>query len=264
MDPPHQTWNNRGRGAGRHLKGRVPGGILSQQLLEAFERHSPERIRAALLAGASPHEPIRGKTPMLWLVEMYTRSDRFADCLRVMLDAGASLDDSLLTALLLDDDESLRERLAADSQALGRRFALECSYTSLDGVSALHVCAEYNSVRCVRALLAAGHEVDSRADVDHEGTVNSNGNHCRGAMELLVEAGASLDLRLKGVRWGRGFEWETLVLDVTPLSYAQCGLYAQFHRREADVYANLEYLSRKRYETSPAIPNVPNRYLARG
>jgi hypothetical protein len=246
---------------------------LSDDLLEAFERHSPERIRAALGAGVDPRAPIRGKRPIVWLFEMYTRSGRFADCLQVMLEADASLEDPLLTHLLLDDDAGLRSLLLQEPQARGRRFGLECSYTSLHGVSALHVCAEYNSVRCAQVLLAAGHEVDARADVDGEGiggqtplfhAVNSNGNHCRAAMELLVDAGASLDVRLKGVRWGQGFEWETLVLDVTPLSYAQCGLYAQFHRREADVYANLEYLCRRRYGTSPAMPNVPNRYLAKG
>ena len=246
---------------------------MSDALLEAFERHSPEGIRAALAAGAGAHAPIRGKAPVWWLVEMYTRSERFADCLRALRDAGASLDDPLLTALLLDDDDALRERLAADPREIGRRFELDCSYTSLRGATALHVCAEYNSVRCARALLTAGHDVDARADVDGEGVggqtplfhaVNSNGNHCRPVMELLVEAGASLDVRLTGVRWGQGFEWETLVLDVTPISYAQCGLYAQFHRREGDVYANLEYLTRKRNGASPVFPNVPNRYLARG
>lgn len=242
-------------------------------LLEAFERHSPRGIRETLAAGVDPVTPLRGKAPVWWLVEMYTRSDRFAECLRVLLDAGAALPDPFLTALLLDDDESLRATLVADGQAIGRRFELPCAYTSLRGVSALHVCAEYNSVRCARLLLAEGHAVDARADVDPEGiggqtalfhAVNSNGNHCRPSMELLVEAGAALDLRLRGVRWGQGFEWETLVLDVTPISYAQCGLYAQFHRREADVYSNLEYLCRRRDGSSPAMPNVPNAYLAKG
>lgn len=246
---------------------------VADDLLEAFERHSPDRIRAALQAGANARAPIRGKAPLAWLIEMYTRSNRFAECLRTMLAAGAPFDDPLLEAILLDDDGRLREILAGNPQARDRRFDLDCAYTSLRGVSALHVCAEYDSVRCARALLEAGLEVDVRADVDGDGiggqtplfhTVNSNGNHCRQAMELLVEAGADLEVRLKGVRWGIGCEWETLLFDVTPLSYAQCGLYAQFHRREADVYANVTYLCRKRYGTAPEIRNVPNEYLAKG
>jgi len=39
---------------------------------------------------------------------MYMRSARFAECLRTMLDAGATLDDPVLEAILLDDDEKLR------------------------------------------------------------------------------------------------------------------------------------------------------------
>ena len=80
-------------------------------------------------------------------------------------------------------------------------------------------------------------------------------------MELLAEAGADLGIRLKGLTWGGGFEWETCVFDVTPISYAQCGVYFQFHRPERYVYGNLEYLLRKRYGRTPRIPNVPNKYL---
>lgn len=80
-------------------------------------------------------------------------------------------------------------------------------------------------------------------------------------MDLLVDAGADLEVRLKGLVWGGGFEWETVLFDVTPISYAQCGLYAQFHRREQDIYSNIEQLYRRRYGTAPPIRNVPNRYL---
>ncbi len=83
-------------------------------------------------------------------------------------------------------------------------------------------------------------------------------------MELLVEAGAGLDIRLKGILWGESMEWETVVFDVTPISYAQCGLYRQFHRREEDVYSNIAYLYRKRYGSEPQIRNVPNQYLLPG
>src|SRR6266567_2747729 len=66
---------------------------LESDYLGAFETHSPNEIRAAFAAGASPVEPIKGKRPIDILIEMYTRSPRFAECLRVMLDAGATIDD---------------------------------------------------------------------------------------------------------------------------------------------------------------------------
>jgi hypothetical protein len=55
-----------------------------------------------------------------------------------------------------------------------------------------------------------------------------------------------------------------VVYDVTPISYAQCGLYRQFHRREEDVYSNIQYLYRKCYQKEPPIRNVPNQYLVVG
>jgi len=243
---------------------------VTDDLLGSFEVHSPEGIRKALAAGTSPVEPISGKPPIEHLIEMYFRSSRFADCLQVMLDAGATIPDPLLRAILLDDDANLRAILKVSPDSVHRKFHMDCTYTSLHGVSALHICAEYNSVRCAYVLLDAGLDVNVRADVNAEGiggqtplfhSVNSNQNHCRPVMELLTEAGADLGLRLKGLLWGSGFEWETCVFDVTPISYAQCGLYFQFHRPERQVYSNIDYLYRKRYGSAPKISNVPNKYL---
>lgn len=158
----------------------------------------------------------------------------------------------------------------AAPDAIQRILNLDCAYTSLRGVSALHLCAEYNSVECARVLLEAGIDVDVRAKTNSNGmggqtplfhTVNSNRNHCRPMMELLVEAGANLDIRLRGLQWGTGCDWETIVFDVTPISYAQCGLYPQFHRREQDVYANIDYLHRRRYENGIHVRNIPNKYV---
>jgi len=149
------------------------------------------------------------------------------------LHAGATFNDPLLESLLLDRADKLRIILNS---------------------SPLHICAEYNSIDCARVLLDAGHPVDATAAIDANGlgghspvfhTVNSNRNYCRPRMELLADAGASLDVHLKGIVWGSGFEWETTILEVTPLSYAQCGLYFQFHRREDHLYSNLAYLYQK-------------------
>src|SRR3954469_872741 len=62
-------------------------------LLSAFDGHELEGVRAALNAGDDACCPIRGKLPVLWLLEEYTRSDRLGACLRLLLDRGASLPD---------------------------------------------------------------------------------------------------------------------------------------------------------------------------
>jgi ankyrin repeat protein len=243
---------------------------LTDDLLFAFEIHSPEKIRGILSAGLDPNTPINGKPPILILVEMYLRSLRFTDCLSIMLEAGATLNDPLFEILLLDDHARLRKLFQSSPDSLQRRFSLDCAFTSLQGVSALHICAEYNSIHCAQVLLDAGLDVNVRADLDLNGfgghtpifhAVNSNQNHCRPVMELLVDSGADLGLRLKGLVWGSGFEWETLLFDVTPISYAQCGLYFQFHRPEHQVYSNITCLFRKRYSADPPLRNVPNKYL---
>jgi ankyrin repeat protein len=178
--------------------------------------------------------------------------------------------DPLLQALLLDDDAALRALLNYDPANLHRKLSPLCAFTSCRGVSPLHICAEFNSLRCARLLLDAGADVNARADIDANGlgghtpifhAVNSIFNYCRPVMELLVERGADLDLRVNALLWGESTDWETVVYDVSPISYAQCGLYKQFHRAERDVYRNIAYLHRARHGTEPTIRNVPNKYL---
>ena len=243
---------------------------LEADLLAAFEGHSPEAIRAALAAGTSPVAPVKGQTPMICLIEMYLRSPKFAACVRVMLEAGAQIDDPVLQAVLLDDAPALRRLMKASGFRTERKFDLACTFTPLKGVTALHICAEYNSVRCAAALIKAGAKVNARAAVDADGfgghtpifhTVNSHRNYSRPMMELLANAGANLKVRLQGLVWGSGFEWETVLFDVTLLSYTQCGLLKQFQRSEADIYSNLAYLYRKLHDSKAPVRNVPNRYL---
>ena len=56
-----------------------------QRLLDGFDGHHVEEVRAALRDGADPRSPVRGKLSIEWLTEQYTRSDRLPACLRLLL-----------------------------------------------------------------------------------------------------------------------------------------------------------------------------------
>src|SRR5262249_28898155 len=78
-----------------------------QELLAAFDGHEAESVRAALDAGADPCSPIRGKLPVHWLLEEHTRSDRLADCLRLLFERGAVLHDPAVAPGLLNDADAI-------------------------------------------------------------------------------------------------------------------------------------------------------------
>lgn len=245
----------------------------ADDFLTACELHSVPGLQAALAAGLDPLAPIRGKPPVEWLTEMYTRSDRFPACLRLLLDRGAVLADPALTPVLLDDAAGVEAAVRARPGLLSHRTTLVSAFTPLTGASLLHVAAEFGSRAAAGALVRLGADVDARAAIDEHGlgghtplfhTVNSNGNRSAPLMELLLAAGARADVRVAGLTWGAGFDWETTLFDLTPISYAQCGLLPQMHRAERDIAANVLRLLAACGRPQPPLPNIPNRYLGKG
>src|SRR6516165_1748394 len=241
-----------------------------QALLSAFDGHDVESVRAALEAGANPCEPMRGKLPVDWLLEEYTRSDRLGDCLRLLFAQGATLRDPVIAPVLLNDADAIKAAVTTTPSSQQHRTTLISAFTSLVGVSLLHVAAEYGNFNAARALVEAGADVNARAEIDEHGlnghtplfhTVDSIHNRSEPIMSMPLAAGARTDIQLAGITWGKGYEWETTFFDVTPISYAQMGLLPQVHRKEVEIYSNLKILLEASGRKVPPLGNVPNRYL---
>jgi len=241
-----------------------------ETLFLGFESHSTEKIQEALASGIDVNSPIDGRTPLAWLMEMYSRSPKFSDCVRCLIQAGARCVDSGLQAVLLDDAELLTAELRKNPSLIRHRVDIRCAFTPLHGASLLHVAAEFGLVKAAAVLIEAGADIEARAAVDDFGfnghtpifhTVCQNRNHCQPVLRLLLEHGAKTDIRLSGITWGKSFEWETTIFDATPVSYAQAGLLPQFQRDERDVYENIKLLTLASGRVIPKELNVPNKYL---
>jgi ankyrin repeat protein len=172
--------------------------------------------------------------------------------------------------VLLTDVAALRAAVKAKPSLLEHRTTLTSAFTSLVGVSLLHVAAEYGNLDAARALIEAGADMNATAAVDEYGlnghtplfhTVNSILNRSEPIMRLLLDAGARADVRVAGITWGKGYPWETTFFDVTPISYAQMGLLPQVHRNEREIYAGIRLLLVAAGRQVPRLENVPNRYL---
>jgi hypothetical protein len=118
------------------------------ELIVAFELHDVDQIRAVLDADLDVRLPIRGKTPINWLTEMYTRSSAFPECVRTLLDRGAVLDDPAIAPVLLDDADAVKKNPAL----VKHRTTMVSAFTPLVGATMLHVAAEYGSAKAARAL----------------------------------------------------------------------------------------------------------------
>lgn len=243
----------------------------ANDIVVAIELHSVEQIQEALDAGVDARAPIRGKSPVTWLTEMYSRGDNFPKCLQLLLDRGAALDDPVLAPVLLNDTDALASAIRATPSLLEHRTNMISAFTPLVGASLLHVAAEYGHADVARLLIERGADVNATASVDEYGlnghspifhTVNSSHNRSAPILQMLLDAGATSDIALRGITWGKGFEWETTLFDVTPVSYAQFGLLPQVHRAEVDIYDNVKRLVAAGGRPVPPLTNVPNRYLS--
>lgn len=241
--------------------------------LGACERHDPRQLAAALDGGVAATAPLDGRWPVQWLLEMYTRSDRLPACVRVLLDRGARLPDPRLAPVLLDDAGGVRAAAAADPAYVHHRVSLRSAFTPLDGATLLHVAAEYGHAAAASALIAAGADVNAAAGLDGDGlgghtpifhTVNSNRHGAAPVLAQLLDAGARVDVRVAGLTWGRGFDWESTFFDLTPIAYAQLGLLPQMHRDPRDIDATVRALLAAAGRVVPEMPNVPNRYVHPG
>lgn len=242
-----------------------------QDLLYAFDGHDVDGVRAALVAGANVLSPVEGKLPIYWLLEQYERSDQLGDCLRLLFERGATLEDPVVIPVLLNDADAIKSAVAASPAVLSHRTSLTSAFTSLVDVSLLHVAAEFGNLNAALALVESGADVNATAGVDAYGlnghtpvfhTVNSIHNRSEPILQLLVDAGADTSIRLSGIHWGVGYPWETTFFDVTPISFAQMGLLPQVHRREHDIYSNIALLLERSGRKFPLLPNIPNRYLS--
>jgi hypothetical protein len=98
---------------------------------------------------------------------------------------------------------------------------------------------------CAKFLVEHGADVNARAGLDGNGfggqtpifhTVNQHANKCMDVMRYLISQNADLMLTVKGIIWGKDYDWETFIPAVNPISYAMMGLLRQFQRTEQQIY----------------------------
>ena len=237
----------------------------------AIEVHDPQGIARYFEEGGSPNEMHDGVPLFTSMVEMYTRTPRFKDCVKVFVLAGLEFAEPSLLSVFLDDAEKLKSLILINPDLVKATFSLfHNTYSPLHGGTLLHYCAEYNSPACGRLLIQQGAQVDARAGLDEYGfgghtpifhTVNQNNNNSREMLQVLLDHGADLTLTIRGLIWGRGYPWETWIPSVNPISYAHMGLLPQMHRDEKTIAETLSVLVKKAYGIDYQPNNVPCAYL---
>lgn len=242
----------------------------SEKIITDIELHDVEGIRQCFSNGVSPND-LYNNAPLIYeLVGEYTRTPRFKDCVQAFVDHGLQLEDKLLLSVFLDDAPSLKALLAADPGLVSKTYTLPCAYTPLFEVNLLHICAEFNHTSTAEILVRYGADIDVRAGVDEHGfggqtpifhTVNQNSNRSIDMLNFLLSKGSNLMHHVKGLIWGYGYPWETLIPAVTPVSYAMMGLLPQMHRDESTITNLVSLLLKVAYGIEYEPRNVPNAYL---
>src|SRR4030095_1844091 len=241
-----------------------------QKIIGDIEEHSVEGIKECFANGVHPNDLHKGISLIYELTSEYARGPKFKECVKVFVDHGLVFEDKILLSVLLDDAASLDLQVKKDPEAVRRKVSLRCAYTPLYETSLLHICAEFNHVSCAEVLVKHGANINAKAGIDEYGfggqtpifhTVNQNQDQSADMMNYLLSHSADLDLTVKGLVWGKGYEWETLIPAVNPISYAMMGLLPQMHRNEIVISKSVSLLLRVGYGIDYSFPNVPCAYL---
>ena len=241
-----------------------------KKIIGDIEIHDVEGIRDCFQNGVNPNDLFRGEPLINELISGYFRSPKFKECVKAFVDFGLLFQDRPLLATLLDDANSLIIFIENDPELVRDRFSLRCAYTPLEEVTLLHICAEFNHLDCAKVLVAYGAEVNAKAGTDEYGfgdhtpifhTVNQNQNRSAEMMEFLLQEHCDLYIQVKGLIWGKNFDWETLIPAVNPVNYAMMGLLPQMHRQEKTITEVVEILLKEAFDIEYKCKNVPNLYL---
>ena len=179
------------------------------KLMYTIEIHSVEGKKEYFDRGGNPNDIINGTPLFKIMVEMYLRSQKFKDCIRLFIKYGLNYEDSALLAILSEEPNRLEEALKLDASLVNKRyFTFRNTFTSLAGATLLHYCAEYNHLNCAALLLQYGADVNAKAEVDAFGfgghtpifhTVAQNNNNSLEMLHFLLNNGADLSINLKGL-----------------------------------------------------------------
>lgn len=241
-----------------------------KKIIADIELHSVQGIKECFENGISPNQLYKGKPLMEELISEYTRTSRFKDCVKMFVDYGLQFDDKALLAVLLDDSTTLEKLITENPEIVASKYTLKCAYTPLDNVALLHICAEFNHLSCAEVLVKHSADINAKAGTDEYGfggqtpvfhTVNQNSNHSRPMLDFLLSKKADLNITVQGIIWGKGYEWETLIPSVNPISYAIMGLLPQMHRNETAINETVLLLLNAKYQVSYPVRNIPNQYL---
>ena len=240
------------------------------EIVYQIELHSVEGILKSFATAINPNEKYNGEPLIYELTSEYTRSSRFKDCVKAFVDYGLEFEDKPLLAVLLNDSTALTLHLKENPAAISKKYSLRCAYTPLYEVTLLHICAEFNHVICAEVLVSYDADINAAAGVDEHGfggqtpifhTVNQNSNQSKDMLHFLLSKDAAISITVPGLIWGKGYEWETLIPAVNPISYAMMGLLPQMHRDEKTIADTLSLLLKHEFGIDYQAVNVPNKYL---
>ena len=202
------------------------------------ETVQPVPLQWLLNRGANPNCARPGRkypdNALDFLIGSYSRTPRLAECIEVLLAAGTTSRRRIpvILDLLRNRLDLFSEQLHGDPALIDRRFPeLDFGSTAarrltLQGVTLLHIAAEYGNLEAASLLLDRGADVNARAEIDASGVGGqtpifhaATQFHDYGlpVVNLLLRKGADLAIRAK---LPGHYERPDEFVECTPLEYA--------------------------------------------